>query len=122
MAEFLSPEWISALDEAATTHPGLKEISLTQELLLGYRIVDGPSWRLTVGNGEARVYLGTDDAENVWFMTDRSTALDIALGTIDPLEAIIAGKLEIGGDPRLLVENHEVFKGLGDVFASCRPD
>ncbi len=122
MAAFLSPEWISALDEAATTHLGLKEVSLNKDLVLGYRITDGPSWRLTIGNGEVRVYSGTDEAENVWFTTDRSTALDIATGITDPLEAIIAGQLEIGGDPRLLVDNHDVFKGLGDVFASCRPD
>ena len=122
MAEFLSPEWISALDEAATTHLGLKEVSLNKDLVLGYRITDGPSWRLAIGDGEVRVHSGTDEAENVWFTTSRSTALDIATGTMDPLEAIIAGQLEIGGDPRLLVDNHDVFKGLGDVFASCRPD
>ena len=45
MAEFLSPEWISALDEAATTHLGLKEVSLNKDFLLGYRIIYGPSWR-----------------------------------------------------------------------------
>ena len=122
MAAFLSPEWISALDAAATTHLGLKEVSLNKDLVLGYRITDGPSWRLAIGDGEVRVHSGTDEAENVWFATDRSTALDIATGTMDPLEAIIAGQLEIGGDPRLLVDNHDVFKGLGDVFASCRPD
>jgi len=122
MAAFLSPEWISALDAAATTHPGLKEVSLNKDLVLGYRITDGPSWRLAISDGEVRVHSGTDEAENVWFTTSRSTALDIATGTMDPLEAIIAGQLEIGGDPRLLVDNHDVFKGLGDVFASCRPD
>ena len=122
MAEFLSPEWISALDEAATRHLGLKEVSLNKDFLLGYRIIDGPSWRLAINNGQVRIHSGTDDAENVWFTTDRATPLNIANGTIDPLEAVIAGQLEIGGDPRLLVDNHDVFKGLGDVFASCRPD
>ena len=122
MAEFLSSEWISALNEAAVSHSGLKEISLTTEITLSYRITEGPSWGLTVNKGKVSVYSGTDDAENVWFTTNRSTALKIANGTEDPLEAIIAGKLEIGGDPRVLVEQHDLFKGLGDVFASCRPD
>ena len=95
MAEFLSSEWISALNEAAVSHSGLKEISLTTEITLGYRITDGPSWGLTVNKGKVSVYSGTDDAENVWFTTNRSTALKIANGTEDPLEAISLGNLKL---------------------------
>ena len=39
---------------------------------------------------------------------------------INPLNAVIEGKMEIGGDPRKLIEASEMFEQLGDVFETIR--
>ena len=51
--------------------------------------------------------------------TERSTALAMADGSLDPLRAVIDGDLLLHGDPRTLVANRDVLDDLGDLFASC---
>jgi len=118
--EFLSDAWIAALNEAVSAHAGLTAATADVHLTLGYRIDDGPSWHVAVAAGRVRVGSGTADDEQVWFTTDRTTAERLTSGGVDPLEAVIAGDLTIGGDPRVLVAHREVLTGLGDVFAAAR--
>ena len=75
---------------------------------------------MAIDRGRVRVGAGTDDDEQVWFTTDRRIAEQLTAGGIDPLEAVIAGDLTIGGDPRVLVEHRQVLDDLGDVLGAAR--
>ena len=120
MAEPLSDAWIDALDNAAAEHPGLREAATTMALVLEYSTSGGPTWHVVFDHGSVRVIAGPADHPDLRFATDPATARALATGTLDPLRAVIAGDLPLGGDPRLLVEHRAVFDGLGDVVAVAR--
>lgn len=115
MAEPLTDAWIEALADAARG----RTVSTGITLVLEYRVVDGPAWHLTVAHGEIRVDAGPAEAPDVSFQAERSTALAMADGSLDPLRAVIDGDLLLLGDPRTLVANRDVLDDLGDLFASC---
>jgi putative sterol carrier protein len=116
----LSDAWITALDDVARRHDGLLGMASTVTLSVEYRVADGPTWHITLGDGEARVRPGPAVEPDVTFSTDRATATGLMTGSIDPLDAVITGDLSIGGDPRPLVEHHNLLATLGDVFAGVR--
>ena len=115
-----SDAWLTALDEAACAHAALRDMASLITLRLEYRVSDGPTWHITIGDGEARVRPGPAVEPDVTFSTDRVTATGLMTGAIDPLDAVITGDLSIGGDPRPLVEHHDLLSTLGDVFAEVR--
>ena len=115
-----SDAWFAALDEAACAHDALRDMATLVTLSLEYRVADGPTWHITLGDGEARVRPGPAVEPDVTFSTDRATATGLMTGSIDPLDAVITGDLSIGGDPRPLVEHHNLLATLGDVFAGVR--
>ena len=122
MAELppLSVAWIAALDDVARWHDGLLGMASTVTLSVEYRVADGPTWHIALGDGEARVRPGPAEAPDMTFSTDRATATGLMAGAIDPLDAVITGNLSIGGDPRSLVGHHGLLATLGDVFAEVR--
>ena len=115
MVEPLTDAWIAALAEAALRRTVSTEITLVLE----YRVVDGPTWHLTVTDGEVRVEAGPAEAADMSFHAERATALAMADGSLDPLRAVIDGDLLLHGDPRKLVAAHHVLHDLVDLFASC---
>ncbi|MDE0927738.1 MAG: SCP2 sterol-binding domain-containing protein [Acidimicrobiales bacterium] len=120
MPEFLSPEWVTALNQAAAQHPGLKNDQ--KPLTVGYRITDGPQWCIVFNPGAVQVLTDPTLSQDVWFITNRDTARQIATGTLDPLTAIIDGTMTLGGDPRRLTENQSVIDQLGSLLAAVPQD
>ena len=115
MVEPLTNAWIEALAEAALG----RAVSTGIALVLEYRVVDGPTWYLTVADGRVRVDAGPAEAADVSFHAGRATALAMADGSLDPLRAVIDGDLILHGDPRTLIAAGHVLDDLGDLFASC---
>lgn len=116
----LSPEWIAALDEAASRHPELPAGIGDLPITIGYLIADGPSWYIVIGTDQIRVLPGSVSSPDVSFSTDAVTAAEIYEGRTDPLRAVVDGNLEIGGDPRLLMANRGVLEAMGELFAAVR--
>ncbi len=121
-AAYLSPEWIATLDEIAAQHPGVPEGTGDLPITIQYRVTDGPSWYMVIGSDQIRVLTGNVSSPDVWFSTDAATAEELHAGRVDPLRAAVDGKLNIGGDPRLLTANQSVLATLGSLFASTRED
>lgn len=121
--QFLSDEWLRAMDAAARdrTPPDddpLAGVSLSIE----HVIVDGPSWRLVIDDGACRVDAEAPGDADVRLTTSRDTAEAIAAGRRSALEAFIAGELRMGGDTRVLLTHREALEVLGDLFASVKAD
>jgi len=119
--QFLSDEWLSAMDEAARSRPvadddPLRGVSLVIEQV----VVDGPRWRLVVDDGRCTVQTGGDGEPDVRFTSDRATAEAIASGRVAALEAFTRGQLVLGGDVRRLLEHRAALEVLGDLFASVK--
>jgi len=121
LVQFLSDEWLAAMDEAARRRPvadddPLRGVHLTVEQV----VLDGPSWRLVVDDGRCSVVRGGEGEPDVRLTADRATAEAIATGRQAALEAFIAGDLVLGGDVRRLLDHRVALEVLGDLFASVK--
>lgn len=121
--QFLSDEWLTAMDAAARARPvadddPLRGVSLVVEQV----VVGGPRWRLVVDDGRCSVVADGDGEPDVRFTSDRATAVAVAAGERAALEAFIAGELVLGGDVRQLLDNKGALEVLGDLFASVKAE
>ena len=118
----LSDRWIEELNNAAQSHKGLGNAISGIELVVEYRVVDkeSVSWQIQINKGNIEISTDCKFEPDVWFETDRPTATSLFEGTINPLNAVIEGNMEIGGDPRRLLESSEMFEQLDDVFETIR--
>ena len=118
----LSDQWIEELNNAAQSHKGLENAISAIELVVEYRVIDkeSVSWQIQINKGNIEISADCKFEPDVWFETDRPTATSLFEGTINPLNAVIEGNMEIGGDPRRLLESSEMFEQLDDVFETIR--
>lgn len=121
--QFLSDEWLAAMDGAARARPvpdpdPLADATVTIEQVVS----DGPRWRLVVDRGRCRVTPGGEGDPDVRLTCDRATAEDIATGRRPALDAFIAGDLVLGGDVRALLDNRAALEVLGDLFAQVKAE
>ena len=122
--QFLSPEWVDALDRAARRSPGLTGCTGADALVLEQRIAlpDGSehAHHIVLGDADARVIAGRARAPDIVLHTDLAIACDLARGVVNAQHALAAGRLRVGGNLDALVERSDVLRGLDDVFASVR--
>jgi predicted lipid carrier protein YhbT len=120
--EFLSDEWLAALDQAARDRPSADHDPVAGiDLRIEQVVRDGPRWRLVIEGGAMRVDREPDDTEpDIRLTSDRATAAAIAAGTRAALDAFITGDLVIGGDVRAMLDHREALEALGDLFADLR--
>ena len=121
--DFLSDEWLAALDAAARDRPSgdddpLASVSMT----IDHVIADGPHWRLAIEAGALSVVVDPDGEPDVRLTSDSGTAAAIASGNRAALDAFISGDLRLGGDVRRLIDERAALEAMGDVFASVRAD
>lgn len=125
VVQFLSDDWLRALDEAARSRPSddddpLGEVSLSIEQV----VTDVTRWRFVVDHGAVSVETAESfegDAD-IRLTCDRDTAAAIASGERAALHAFIEGELVLGGDVRVLIENKDALATVGDLFARVRAD
>lgn len=120
--EFLSDEWLAALDHAARGRTvGTDDPVAGLDLCIEQAVRDGPRWRLVIADGVMRIDAAPDDSEpDIRLTTDRTTAAAIASGTRAALDAFITGDLVIGGDIQAMLDHREALEALGDLFAELR--
>jgi hypothetical protein len=129
VAEFLSDEWIAALDAAARA--ALRDGADDADLLAVEPVVCGIPGR---GDVRYRVSCGTavravtrpsdvsaDDASaDVRIETDYATAVALARGQLNAQTALADGLLRVSGDLARLAAHASALARLGDLFASVR--
>ena len=124
MARYLSPEWITALDEAARSDGALAAATADIALVIQQEVKGAPdgdaSWHVVVDHGKVRVLAGSSPAPDVVFTQDHTTALAIGRGELSAQTAFMIGKLRVGGDVGLLMTHHDAFDSVEDVFAPVR--
>jgi hypothetical protein len=122
--EFLSADWLAALERAAHANESLRSAMAKRRLVLQQTITDTPAGDCTyhvVLSADAVAFrVGPVENPTVTFSTDYETAVAVNQGARSALAAFIDGRLRIGGDVRALVDQSEVLGALDDVFASVR--
>jgi hypothetical protein len=119
---YLSNEWVEELNNLAQSHKGLKKATTGIELVVEYRVVDEETivWQINIDKDGIKISVGCDHKPDVWFETDQSAAVSLFEGVLNPLTAVIEGTMEIGGDPRKLLEASRMFEQFEDVFETIR--
>jgi len=120
---FLSPEWLAALEAAASGNERLCQAVTDIDLTVRQVVRGGPdgdvSYSLRLAHGTASVTTGGDDAD-IEVVQDYDTAAAISKGDLTPAAAFAAGRLTLGGQVGRFIRPGEVAAGLGDVFGSLR--
>jgi hypothetical protein len=121
--EFLSPEWIEALDaaaRAAVVPDDIAAVSIEVEQV----VRDGPRgevrYHLHLEDGRARVFPGPAASPHLRLIADYDAATRIQRGEVNAQEALAAGRLKVQGRFAQLVRADEALRALADVFAAVR--
>jgi hypothetical protein len=123
MPEFLSADWIDALDAAAqdaTLPDAAAEVTLTVEQV----VRDGPDgearYHLRLDGGRARILPGAADEPDLKLFTDYDIAARLQRGEITAQDALGAGRLKVRGRFQRLRQASDALAALEDVFAPVR--
>lgn len=121
MARYLSSEWIEAVDAAARADAELTAACSESDLVLGQHITGGPdgdiTYTVTLGPDGARVTAGDAESSHVSLNQRHDTAMAIRDGTLNALDALQAGLVEIRGDAARLRDHREVLVLLERSFS-----
>lgn len=121
--QFLSAEWVAAMDAAARDRVVPEPDPLADVTVSIEQVVRGVArWRLVIDRGACSVDSDPDGEPDVRLTSDRRTAEDLATGRRPALDAFIAGDLVLGGDARALLQNRAALEALGDLFARVKAD
>ena len=123
MPEFLSGEWIEALDAAAraTTLPAdAAAVSIEIEQV----VHDAPGgeirYHVRLEDGHVRVHPGPAASPHLRLIADYDVAARMQRGEINAQEALAAGRLKVQGQFAHLVRANDQLRSLEDVFAAVR--
>lgn len=124
MPTHLTPQWLAALDDAATTHDGLTEGTRGCHLVIEQVVTDPGGdviWHVTIDDGTVRFAPGPPNEKAkgpvVRFTTDKATAEQLVTGHTTTQTAFMTGRLQVGGDTGALLAHHSLVAGLDDIFA-----
>jgi hypothetical protein len=121
MVLFLSDPWFDAMaaaaDAAAPVSPEL-DLVVQQVVTAGDGVAR--TWYVEVRRGAITMRRGCHDAPSITFTVDADTAAGIQSGTQSAQAAFMAGRLRVGGDVRVLLDQQGALQELDDVFADVR--
>ena len=121
MAEFLSDEWVAALDTAARRAP---DLAIDEPLVLEQVVDLGTGrdvrYRVHFGREGASVTREPGPAADVVLVTDRSTAWSLHQGTVRAQDAFARGQLKVRGRPEVLAGHADLLGRLERAWAEVR--
>jgi SCP-2 sterol transfer family len=120
--EFLSDEWLAALDDSARSAPLLPDIApfVLEQVITGVAGRGEVRYQLVFRDLGMRVQAGADEPADVWFATDVETAAGIARGETNAQRALAAGRFRVGGSINALVKRAAALSALEDVLGAVR--
>ncbi len=123
VAEFLSDDWITALDRAARAAPELASVAPEIPLAIEQRVQLGDGevvYTLSFDATGARVIAGPVSAPDVVLVTDAATARALQRGTMNGEQAAVTGHLKLRGDVERLRAVGDALRAVDDVFSEVR--
>jgi len=123
VADFLSAEWIEALDAAARAAQ-LPEAVAALSITVEQVVRDSPDgeacYHLRIENGRAHVQAGPAESPDLRLFADYDIAVRIQRGEVNAQEALAAGRLKVQGRFAHLLRVDDALRALEDVFAPVR--
>jgi SCP-2 sterol transfer family protein len=125
VAEFLSDEWIAALDTAAHAAPDVgadaADVFAVEPVVRGVPGRGDVRYRVTCDTVVRAVTRPPDgEPADVRIETDYTTAVALARGELNAQTALADGLLRVSGDLARLASHAAALARLGDLFGSVR--
>jgi putative sterol carrier protein len=121
--EFLSTEWVDALDAAARDAP-FCDVPADQSLTVEQVVRDAPDgevrYHLCLEGGHIRVRRGPAEAPDLRLFTDYDVAVRLQRGELNAQDALTAGGLKLQGRFERVLHTSDLLHALEDVFAPVR--
>ena len=123
MAEFLSAEWVTRLDQLAQRSPALTDTA-DESVVIEQQVLrdagDTVVYHLVLGPGPARVHPGPAARADLILVATEVAARSIHSGVTNAQSCLADGTLRLRGNPDVLARHAEVLARVGDVFADAR--
>lgn len=117
---YLSLEWIDALTAAVAASEEMTRAAANCSIAITQVVTGTPdgevTYHLVVSDGQARFGAGPAENEDVRMEQDWDTAIGVAQHAVNPQDALIDGKIRLGGDPTTLMAAQDVFMALDGIF------
>ena len=123
MAEFLSDEWIAAMNSAAAGSDALRHATSKVRITIQQVVKSGEDERcylVRVDNGKVSVEPGRDPGADLTITEDAETAAALARGEMSPQIAFMLGRIRVSGDMPALMASYEALAEADDAFAPVR--
>lgn len=123
MAEFLSEEWVAAMNEAAAGSAGLRQSTANVRINIQQVVRRGDEERcyvIRVDHGQVSVVAGRDADADLTITEDAETAGALARGEMSPQIAFMLGRIRVSGDMPALMSSYEALADVDDAFAPVR--
>jgi hypothetical protein len=120
--EFLSADWVAALDDAARAAAELADAA-DEPVVVEQQVVTGAgtvAYHLVLGPGPARVRPGPAAAPDLTMIATADAARRIHDGTANAQRCLADGTLRLRGNPEVLTRRAAVLGRIGDLFAALR--
>jgi hypothetical protein len=124
VTEFLSREWLAALDAVARQSDRLAALALDTTFVIEQRVSGGPdgevTYQVVIGRDGASVVPGSESAPDIVLSTDYGTALALHRGEANAQSAVAEGRIKLRGEVGSLFGRGDALNALDDVFAAVR--
>lgn len=117
---YLSLEWIDALTAAVAADEAMQRAAAENTIAITQVVTGTPegdvTYHLAVSEGRAVFGPGAAVDEDLRMMQDWATAVGVATRTLNPQDALIDGRIRLGGDPMKLMAAESLFAALDGIF------
>jgi len=117
---YLSLEWIDALTKAVATDAAMQRAAAENTIAITQVVTGTPegdvTYHLSVAGGRAEFGAGPAADEDLRMMQDWDTAVGVATRKLNPQDALIDGRIRLGGDPMKLMAAESLFVALDGIF------
>jgi putative sterol carrier protein len=121
MPEFLSLEWLAALDARARSSDAFANAGdFTVQMVIRGAPTGEMTYHLVVTEQSARVRAGSAESPDLTLSADYDVAGAISQGTTNAQAALASGRFKITGRLELLRGRESVFAAIADLFADVR--
>jgi putative sterol carrier protein len=121
---YLSDEWMDEAAAALAVNERLAAATAGTELTIAYEVSGAPGGKVAYGihldHGTTTLLRKAPAGAPVTFTVDYDTAVDIARGETPVQVAFMQGRLKLGGDVTLLIEQGGALDGLDDALSELR--
>lgn len=120
--EFLSPEWVAALDARARAHGALADAGDAPVVIEQQVRTDAGevAYHLVLGPGPARVVAGRAPAPDLTLVVTADAARRIHAGTANAQTCLTDGTLRLRGNPEVLTRQADLLARVGDLLVGPR--